>query len=85
MSRKYKIYDSSIPHFLSFAIVNWIDLFTRKEYFDVITESLSYCIRHKGLTLNAWCIMTNHVHLIVRSDENNLSNIMRDLKKFTSY
>jgi REP element-mobilizing transposase RayT len=28
--------------------------------------------------------MTNHVHLIVRSEENNLSAILRDFKKFTS-
>lgn len=29
--------------------------------------------------------MTNHVHLIIRSEQNSLSDIMRDMKKFTSY
>ena len=85
MSRKYKFYDSRKPHFVSFAIVNWIDLFTRKDYVDIVTESLSHCIQKKGLIMNAWCIMTNHVHLMIRSEQNSLSNIMRDLKKFTSY
>lgn len=85
MSRKYKFYNSRKPHFVSFAIVNWIDLFTRKDYVDIVTESLSYCIQKKGLILNAWCIMTNHVHLIIRSEQNSLSDIIRDLKKFTSY
>ncbi|MDZ7720426.1 MAG: transposase [Balneolaceae bacterium] len=85
MSRKYKFYDSKKPHFVSFAIVNWIDLFTRKDYVDIVTESMSYCIQEKGLILNAWCIMTNHVHLMIRSEQNLLSDIMRDLKKFTSY
>jgi len=85
MSRKYKIYNSSRPYFVSFAVVNWIDLFTRKKYNDVVTNSLSYCITNKDLILNAWCIMTNHVHLIIRSERNNLSHIIRDLKKFTSY
>jgi REP element-mobilizing transposase RayT len=28
--------------------------------------------------------MTNHVHLIIRSETNLLQNIMRDMKKFTS-
>ena len=65
--------------------MNWMDLFTRKEYTEVITNSLSYCISNKGLILNAWCIMTNHLHLIIRSESNNLSDIIRDLKKFTSY
>ena len=85
VSRKYKIHDSGMPHFVSFAIVNWIDLFTRKEFADIITDSLSYCIQKKGLIMNAWCIMPNHVHLIIRSERNSLSDILRDLKKFTSY
>lgn len=85
MSRKYKFYDSRKPYFISFAIVNWIDLFTRKDYVDIVTESLSYCIQKKGLIVNAWCVMSNHVHLIVRSEQNSLSDIMRDLKKFTSF
>jgi len=84
MSRKYKFHDSRSPHFVSFSVVNWIDLFTRKEYFDIMIESLSYCVEHKGLIMNAWCIMTNHVHLIIRSDSNQLEDILRDMKKFTS-
>lgn len=84
MSRKYKFHDSRIPHFVSFAAVHWIDLFIRRMYFDVVTDSLAHCIENKGLILNAWCIMTNHVHLIIRSESNELSDIMRDLKKFTS-
>lgn len=84
MSRKYKFHDSRTPHFVSFAIVHWLDLFTRKEYCNVVIESLSYCIQHKGLIVNAWCIMPNHIHLIIRSETNQLQDIMRDLKKFTA-
>ncbi|NGP88845.1 REP-associated tyrosine transposase [Fodinibius halophilus] len=84
MSRKYKFYDNKKVHFVSLATVGWVDLFTRRIYFEVITDSFSYCIKHKGLILNAWCIMTNHVHLIIRSEDKSLSGIMRDMKKFTS-
>lgn len=84
MSRKYKFQESHIPHFVSFATVGWVDLFTRRIYFKVLTDSLEYCIKNKGLIVNAWCIMTNHVHLIIRSDTNQLQNIMRDMKKFTA-
>jgi putative transposase len=28
--------------------------------------------------------MSNHIHLIMRSDKNNLSDIIRDFKKYTS-
>lgn len=84
MSRKYKFYNSKYAHFVSFATVGWTDLFTRRPYFEIMVESLSYCIAHKGLILNAWVIMTNHVHLIIRSDTHELQYIMRDMKKYTS-
>ena len=48
MSRKYKIFDSKRPYFISVAVVNWIDLFTRKKYVDVLTDSLSYVYVTKG-------------------------------------
>src|SRR5699024_10256464 len=76
--------DSTKPHFVSYATVGWVDLFTRRIYFDILTESLTYCINNKGLILGAWCIMTNHVHLIIRSETNLLQNIMRDMIKYTS-
>jgi hypothetical protein len=33
MSRKYKFADKSGAYFISFATVNWIDVFTRDAYF----------------------------------------------------
>ena len=84
MSEKYKFGDSCLPHSVSYSVVNWINLFVRMEYFNVIKASLSYCIDNKGLIVNAWCIMPSHIHLIIRSDTSDLSEIMRDMKKFTS-
>ena len=69
---------------MSFATVNWIDVFTRKIYFDIVVDSLRYCIEHKGMELYAWVIMPSHVHLIISSGDKNLSDIMRDLKRHTS-
>jgi REP element-mobilizing transposase RayT len=35
--------------------------------------------------VGAWCIMTNHVHMIIASDGSiDLEDIIRDLKSFTS-
>lgn len=84
MGRKYAIRDSTKLYFVSFATVNWIDVFTRRLYNDIIVDSLNYCIMHKGLELYAWCIMSNHVHLIISSEHNHLSFILRDLKRHTS-
>ena len=65
-------------------MVELVDIFTRKEYAHIVIESLRYCIQHKGLKLYAWCIMSNHVHLIVSAEQGNSSDVLRDLKKFTS-
>jgi len=84
MSDKYKIIDSTEPHFVTFTVVGWIDIFSREYYKEIITESLQYCTAEKGLILNAWIIMTNHIHLIIRSNDTNLSSLVRDIKKYTS-
>ena len=69
---------------MSFATVNWIDVFTRPLYKDILVESLNYCIENKGLIVYAWVIMSNHVHLIIQTDKEPLENILRDFKKYTS-
>lgn len=85
MSSKYKITNPDKPYFITFSTVYWIDVFTRKEYRDIIIESLNFCQQRKGLELFAYCIMSNHLHLICRAKVgHNLSGILRDFKKFTS-
>ena len=84
MGRKYKFHDHQKLHFVSFATVNWIDVFTRRVYCDIVVGSLKYCIENKGLELYGWCIMPSHVHLIIGTENGNLSHIIRDLKRHTS-
>jgi|ERR1051326_335892 REP element-mobilizing transposase RayT len=79
----YKIRNKKEIHFVTFAVVQWVDIFTRKEYRDIVVESLRFCQKEKGLLLHGWCIMSNHVHLIVSAKNENLSDILRDFKKFT--
>jgi len=38
----------------------------------------------KGMELNAYVIMTNHIHLIMSSKHGDLSGLVRDFKKYTS-
>ncbi|MEM8525343.1 MAG: transposase [Bacteroidota bacterium] len=85
MSTRYKIHDQNALYFLTLTTVGWIDVFTRKECRDILLESLRYCQKHKGLVLNAYVIMSNHVHLIASAQEpHELSNILRDFKKYTA-
>ena len=84
MSEKYKFRDSEGIYFVTPTIVGWIDVFTKKEYFEIILDSIRFCQKEKGLIVHAWCIMSSHLHLIVSSKENKLQDIMRDFKTFTS-
>ena len=83
MGRKYTIKDQSGVHFVTFTVINWIDLFIRDEYKQLLIDGLDYCRENKGLKIYAYCIMTSHVHLIL-SAEGNLSDVIRDYKSYTS-
>ena len=91
-NRGYTIKNQHAVQFITFAVVQWVDarlrngqVFSRKEYADILVESLKHCQKEKGLKVHAWCIMSNHLHLILSATEpNKLSDILRDLKKFTS-
>lgn len=74
-------------YFLTLTVVDWVDIFTRPVYKHILIDSIKYCQTAKGLEIYAWCIMSNHVHMIagVKEDgEYSLSDILRDLKKFTN-
>jgi REP element-mobilizing transposase RayT len=85
MSEKYKVHNPEGVYFITITVVNWIDLLTRKEYKDIVIDSLKYCQQGKGLVLHAFVIMTNHLHLLVSAEDNYvLSDIIRDFKKHTA-
>ena len=84
MSRKYKFRNNTKLYFVSFAVINWIDVFIRNEYKQVLLDSLEHCQKFKELELYAWCLMTSHVHLIIGTRGNPMHNIIRDMKSHTS-
>ena len=85
MSRNYKFHNPEGLYFVSFAVVGWLDVFTRTQYKGIFIESLAFCQIKKGMEIMAWCIMTNHVHLIFRSvKEEKPEQLLGDLKRFTS-
>ncbi len=82
----YIISDQYETHFLTLTIVGWVDLFSRKECRDIIIESFKYCQVNKGLIINAYVIMSSHIHMVVAADaeSDGLSSIIRDMKKYTA-
>ena len=85
MSRNYKFHNPEGLYFISFAVVGWLDVFTRNEYKDLFLDSLRFCQKEKGLEIHAWCIMSSHVHLVFRSIKGQKPELLiGDLKRYTS-
>ena len=81
----HKIINQNALHYMTFTVVGWIDVFSRKAYKDVLIETMRYCIANKGLSLHVYVIMSNHMHVIMSAKEGHrLSDIVRDFKKYTA-
>ncbi|MFC6192642.1 transposase [Dyadobacter subterraneus] len=80
-SDQYFIRNQNSIYYLTLTVVDWVDVFTRKEHKFSILESLRFCQNEKGLLVHGWCLMSNHLHLLASArDGFNLSDILRDLK-----
>jgi len=85
MSIKYKFSNPDALYFVTFSVIGWIDVFTRIVYKEILLDTFRYCVKEKGLVIHGYVIMSNHVHMIIsRKGDNLLSEIMRDMKKFSS-
>lgn len=84
MSEGYKIRDQFKLHHLTLTIIDWIDIFTKRRYKDIVIDSLKYCQDNKGLLIYAFVIMPSHLHLMASCETGQLSASIRDMKRHTS-
>ena len=84
MSTGYQIVEQDELHYVTFQIVRWIDIFSRKVYRDIVIDSFRYCQHNKGLEIYAFVVMSNHIHAFIRSNTGKLSDTIRDFKSYTS-
>lgn len=73
---------NSGTYYLTLTIQRWYYLFDRHNRWGILADSLRYCIENKGLELNGYVFMLNHLHLIATSPD--MAGFLRDFKKFTS-
>ena len=84
-SSKYFIRNPEETYYLTSTVVDWVDVFTRPVYKQIIVDSLRFCQDKKGLIIYGWVLMSNHLHLLAQAQESqNLANIIRDFKRFTA-
>ena len=82
---RYIIQDQHATHFLTFTVIDWVDVFTRVDYRHIITDSLNFAVAERGMECFAWVLMSNHMHLVAHTNPPfKLSDFIRDFKKHTS-
>lgn len=72
-------------YFLTFNVVDRIDVFVRRSYKQVVVDVLNNLVDSQGLIIYAWCLMSSHIHLLIRNREGNgPAYFERDFKKLTT-
>lgn len=81
MSRdRYKIFEDRHPHFLTSTVVNWLPIFGNPPVAQIVLDSLQFLQRHNRLTIYAYVILENHLHLVASAD-----NLRKEIANFRSY
>jgi REP element-mobilizing transposase RayT len=71
-------------YFLTLTVEGWVDVFTRKEYKDILVQNLAHCQKQEGLEIYCYVIMSNHLHMIARRERADLAELMGRFKSFTA-
>jgi putative transposase len=81
---RYRIFDgdSGAPYFLTATVVNWLPLLNAPWTVDILLNSLRFLQAHGRVTLYAYVILENHLHLITAALD--LAKEMGDFKSFTA-
>lgn len=72
--------------YITFSVVDWLPVFISEQACTIITESLNFCHRTKGLRTNAYVIMPTHLHAICFHESyhaKELEIVLTDFRKFT--
>lgn len=85
MRSRYKITPETNIYFITTSTRQWVPLLFNETVFAIILNSFKYCQANKGLRVHGYVIMINHFHAIIsHNDYDQISNIMRDLKRHTA-
>ena len=72
--------------FVTTTFVDFKPFLLNDSYYRLILDSLNFMQRRGDFTLIAYSIMPTHLHLVLQlSGEKNISDTMRDFKKYTSF
>ena len=79
MATKRRIQSSSGFYHVFHRGVNHFDIFEDDEDREYYLERMRKCARSLGVKVHVWCLMSNHVHMLLQADYAALSAFMRQL------
>ena len=77
---RYKIYDTTYPHFFTCTVVGWMPVFTRRETVQIVLDSWQYLQKHDRLAVYGYVVLENHLHFIAGA-----SDLDVQIAEFKSY
>ena len=73
------------PQYFTVTILKWQNLLKPDKYKNIIIGSLAHLVKEKMVEVNAFVIMSNHLHLIWQVQEGYLREaVQRDFLKYIS-
>ena len=79
---RYQFHEDHYPYFVTSSIVEGLPLFMDPKISEIILNALRYAQEINEVTLYAYIIMPNHIHLVVEGQQ--LSAKLRALKSYTA-
>jgi REP element-mobilizing transposase RayT len=86
MPRSYRIVSGEgYAYFVTCTVVEHLPIFSRPNYVQIVLDSLAYLREHKNTQLNAFVLMSTHLHAVLWPQNGaNMSDVLRDFKRHTS-
>src|SRR4051794_30170118 len=79
---RYRIFEYEYPYFMTWTIVGWIAVFTRRDAVDIVLDSWRFLQQSRGLKLFGYVILENHLHLIASAPD--LGKAVKESKSYTA-
>ncbi len=83
---RYRFHSDGALFYVTFSVVEWLPIFVSEAACQIVTDSLNFCHRQKGLRINAYVIMPTHLHAILFHADfqaKALEQVVTDFRKFT--
>ena len=85
MKTNVKEFEKEHLFFVTSTVLNWINLFDKKKFAEIMIDSLKFITEDQWINVYAFALMPNHIHLIIKFLANHTADqVFRDFHKYTA-